>query len=150
MSQLGSIFEPDPGTGPRGRDLRAEVTVPGASLGDPDGHPVAVPLELPALGGYATRAVSDFDHGETLQLRLPLDFPDGGTLRLRGQGEPLDGGRPGDLLLTVHVHGERRAAPRSALTWSPGQVLASPAAPANLVIVVAVIVAGGIALLFIL
>ena len=151
MSQLGSIFEPDTGTGPRGRDLRAEVTVPGWSLGHPDGCAVEVPVDLPALGGYARRVVSDFDAGETMQLRLPADFPDGGTLRLRGQGEAADGGRAGDLLLTIHVVGERRPAPPpTAMTWSPGQALASPAAPMNLVLLVGLVFAAGVALLVLL
>ncbi len=151
MSQLGSIFEPDPGVGPRGRDLRAEVTVPGASLGEPDGYSVEVAQELPALGGYARRATSDFDTGDTMQLRLPSDFPDGGTLRLRGQGEVIEGGRAGDLLLTVHVVGERRAAPREALAWSPGQAMATtPSAPMGLVLAVGLAFAIGLALLLLL
>jgi len=155
VSQLGSIFEPDPGVGPRGRDLRAEVTVPGWALGHEDGCSVEVARELPALGGYARRVTSDFDAGDTMQLRLPAEFPDGGTLRLRGQGEATEaneGGRAGDLLLTIHVEGERRTPPATAtaLTWSPGQVLASPPAPASLVLWVALAFAAGAALLMLL
>ena len=157
MSQLGSIFEPDPGVGPRGRDLRAGVTVPGWALGHEDGCSVEVARELPALGGYARRVTSDFDAGDTMQLRLPADFPDGGTLRLRGQGEAAEGGRAGDLLLTIRVEGERRSPPATgprtdggALTWSPGQVLASPPAPASLVMWVALVFAVGAALLVLL
>lgn len=152
MSQLGSIFEPEPEAGPRGRDLRAEVTVPGWALGHDDGCAVEVPRELPALGGYARRVASDFDTGDDVQLRLPADFPDGGTLRLRGQGEAVEGGRAGDLLLTIRVEGERRPAPPStALAWSPGQALVhSPAAPISLVLLVGLVFAAGIALLVLL
>ncbi len=152
MSQLGSIFEPDLGVGPRGRDLRAEVTVPGWALGHDDGCSVEVPRDLPALGGYARRVASDFDTGDNVQLRLPADFPDGGTLRLRGQGEAAEGGRAGDLLLTIHVEGERRAppGPTNALTWSPGQVLANPPAPTSLVLWVALVFAVGAALVVLL
>jgi len=152
VSQLGSIFEPDPGVGPRGRDLRAGVTVPGWALGHDEGCSVEVPRDLPALGGYAQRVTSDFDAGDAVQLRLPANFPDGGTLRLRGQGEAAEGGRAGDLLLTIHVVGERRPppAPVTALTWSPGQVLASPQAPASLVLWVALVFAAGAALLVLL
>lgn len=154
MSQLGSIFEPETGTGPRGRDLRAEVTVPAWACGHPAGYSVDVPRELPALGGYARRVVSSFDTGDAVTLRLPSDFPDGGTLRLRGQGEAPEAadGSPGDLLLTIHVEpGERTPASEAVATWSPGQVPAtSPPAPAGLVMVVVVAFAAGAALIFLL
>ncbi|MBL8969338.1 MAG: hypothetical protein JNK56_02075 [Myxococcales bacterium] len=156
MSQLGSIFEPE-GGGPRGRDLRAEVRVPAWACGQDDGYRVEVPRELPALGGYARRVASGLDTGDELQLRLPPDFPDGGTLRLRGQGEASEAsdGRPGDLLLTVHLDltqttpppGSRRT---PALTWPSGQALASPGAPPNLVVLVVLVFAAGAAIVLLL
>lgn len=142
MSQLGSIFEPDSGAGPRGRDLRAEVTVPAWACGHPEGYAAEVPRELPALGGYARRATGH-DEGDRVHLRLPADFPAGGVLRLRGQGEAPEGGRNGDLLLTVHIDPTRREPPGGALTWSPGQVLAGPGAPRSLVVVVLLVFAAG-------
>lgn len=153
MSQLGSIFEPDSGVGPRGRDLRVEVTVPGSACGDPHGFAVPVALDVPALGGYARRVVRPED-GDAVHLHLPHDFPEGGTLRLRGQGEAIDGGRAGDLLLTVHVEGPRPAPPPSSgavATWPSGQVMAtSPPAPTTLVLVVAVVFAAGLAVIVLL
>lgn len=153
MSQLGSIFEPDSG-GPRGRDLRAEVRVPGSACGHPGGHLVEVPQELPALGGYARRVSSGFDTGDAVHLRLPADFPDGGTLRLRGQGEASEheGGRPGDLLLTIHVDGPRPApAPAPLVAWPSGQVLPTlPGAPPGLVILVVLVFAAGAAVVLLL
>jgi len=153
VSQLGSIFEPET-AGPRGRDLRAEVTVPGSACGTAEGCRVEVPRELPALGGYARRVDSGLDIGDAVELRLPADFPDGGTLRLRGQGEAseADGGRPGDLLLTVHVHGPRPPPPAASpvLAWPSGQVLATPGAPANLVVLVVLVFAAGAAVVFLL
>lgn len=153
MSQLGSIFEPET-AGPRGRDLRAEVSVPGSACGSDDGCLVEVPRELPALGGYARRVDSGLDTGDAVHLRLPHDFPDGGTLRLRGQGEAseAENGRPGDLLLTVNVAGPRPP-PRptaAALTWPSGQVLATPGAPANLVVLVVLVFAAGAVVVFLL
>ncbi len=143
MSQLGSIFEPDSGVGPRGRDLRAEVTVPAWACGYPDGYAVPVPRELPALGGYAQRAVGH-DVGDLVHLRLPQGFPEGGVLRLRGQGESPTSGPSGDLLLTVHIDQSQRDPPGGALTWSPGQVLSnSPDAPRTLVVVVFLVFAAG-------
>lgn len=125
MTQLGSIFEPE-APGPRGRDLHAEVTVPAWALGLPFGHEVQIPLELAATGGYARRAVSAFDADDRVRLSLPADFPSGGVLRLRGQGEPLEGGRPGDLLVHVEVDGRRSEPPPEVKA-----VLASmPPAPA--------------------
>lgn len=149
MSQLGSIFEPDDAALPRGRDLRADVTVPAWACGHPPGYSVQVAPDLPALGGYARRAGGD--DGDTVHLHLPAGFPNGGTLRLRGQGEAHADGRAGDLLLTVHVDTSQSAPPPGALTWSPGQVLAgSPPAPAGLVLVIALVFAAGLAVVFLL
>jgi len=143
VSQLGSIFEPDSGVGPRGRDLRAEVTVPAWACGHPDGFAAEVPRELPALGGYAQRAVGH-DEGDLVRLFIPSEFPENGVLRLRGQGEALTGGASGDLLLTVHIDRSQVVPPGDALTWSPGQVLsASSGAPANLVVLVVLVFAAG-------
>lgn len=158
MSQLGSIFEPERRDLPRGRDLRAEVTVPARACGHPAGYSVEVPRDLPALGGYARRVVSSFDTGDALHLRLPSDFPDGGVLRLRGQGEAPEAaeGSPGDLLLTIHVEpGERTPPPEALTTWSSGQVPAvasasGPPAPTSLVVLVLLVFAAGAALVVLL
>jgi len=142
VSQLGSIFEPER-DGPRGRDLRAEVTVPAWACGHPDGFAARVPLELPALGGYAMRAAGH-DEGDLVRLFLPPEFPEGGVLRLRGQGEARTGGPSGDLLLTVHIDRSQTTPPGGALTWSPGQVLSSNSgAPTNLVVLVVLVFAAG-------
>ena len=50
-----------------------------------------VPLRVEAQGGQA----------RTLDVKVPAGIPDGGTLRLRGQGGP--GQPPGDILLTVRT-----------------------------------------------
>lgn len=143
MTELGSIFEPDAGEGPRGRDLQHEVTVPAWVAGHEPGFQIDVPLQLPALGGYVDRAVSDLDAGTAIHLRLPAGFPSGGALRLRGQGEPVDGGRPGDLHLVVHLD-PAQATPPGALAWPSGQALAtSPVAPRALVLIVLAVFAAG-------
>jgi hypothetical protein len=151
VTELGSIFEPEV-AGPRGRDLRHDVTVPAWAAGFEPGYSVDVPLQLPAAGGYVARAVSAHDPGAAILLRLPAGFPSGGALRLRGQGEAVDGGQPGDLLLTIHLDPAQTTPPggwpaASALTWSPGQVLAtSPDAPRNLVLLVVLVFAVGAAI----
>ena len=156
MSQLGSIFEPEV-DGPRGRDLRAEVRVPAWACGHDDGFTVEVPQELPALGGYARRVGSGFDTGDNVHLRLPANFPDGGTPRLRGQGAASEAGdgRPGDLLLTIHLDQAQTTPPPgsrpSALTWPSGQALATgPGAPPGLVILVVLVFAAGAAIVLLL
>jgi hypothetical protein len=130
VTQLGSIFEPEPGEGPRGRDLRADVTVPAWACGFPPGFPVEVPLELPALGGYVRRSAPPGEAGAAVHLHLPAGFPDGGTLRLRGQGEAVDGGRPGDLLLTVSVDRSQASPPPELLARLQALLAAQPGAPA--------------------
>lgn len=132
MAELGSIFEPT-GPGPRGRDLHADVTVPAWALGLPFPIEVAVPLDLAAEGGYARRVAHAFDAGDRMQLSLPAGFPDGGTLRLRGQGEAHDAGRPGDLLLRVHVDRTRSDPPpevRAMLASLPAVPPSGPTSPA--------------------
>jgi len=158
VTELGSIFEPEAGDGPRGRDLRHEVTVPAWVAGQEDGYPVDVPLQLPALGGYVDRAISAHDPGTTIHIRLPDGFPDGGALRLRGQGEPGAGGRNGDLHLVVRLDhtqttpppGSRRAALATTSTWPGGQVLATSQAPPTLVLWVVLVFAVGTAIVLVL
>ena len=48
MAELGSIYEEDPRSGARGRDLRVEVRYPSWALGDADGAWVEVADELPS------------------------------------------------------------------------------------------------------
>lgn len=156
MTELGSIFEPEVGDGPRGRDLRHEVTVPAWVAGHEPGVSVDVPRQLPALGGYVDRAVSAHDPGTGIHIRLPEGFPSGGALRLRGQGEPGPGGRNGDLHLVVRLDPTQTTPPpgsrRTALaTWPSGQVLAtSPGAPPVLVLWVVLVFAVGTAIVLVL
>lgn len=128
MTQLGSIFEPE-AAGPRGRDLHADVTVPAWALGVPNGIDVRVPLDLAAEGGYARRVVHAGDTGDQIRLCLPAGFPDGGVLRLRGQGEAHDGGRPGDLLVHVEVDRARAEAPPEVRALLAAMAAAAPAPP---------------------
>lgn len=132
MTQLGSIFEPTP-EGARGRDLKHEVTVPAWAAGYEPGVDVPVPRELAAAGGYVGRAVSPLDPDAAIHIHLPAGFPSGGALRLRGHGEPCEGGSPGDLLLVVRLDPSRSELPpelRLPMTWPAGQVLANAAAAA--------------------
>ena len=126
MAELGSIFEPER-EGPRGRDVRVRVSCPAWALGDPEGVELEVPAVVEIDGERVARTRSGFDVGERIRVNLPDGFPDGGTLRLRGQGEtPARGGRAGDLLVTVAIDGAARVRPdaaRGAAAGSAGAIV---------------------------
>jgi curved DNA-binding protein len=67
-------------------------------------HEVTVPFQTAVLGGGIEISVS---HGkgrdETISVKVPAGIEDGKKIRLRGQGQQLRGGTPGDILLTVRV-----------------------------------------------
>lgn len=87
------------------------MRVPAWALGVPFGFEVQIPLELAATGGYARRVVSSLDSGDRVRLTLPAGLRSGATVRLRGQGEACEGGRPGDLLVCVEVDAARSEPP---------------------------------------
>ena len=73
----------------RGRDLRQEITVPFRTAVD---------------GGEVQLALRRADgKTEKLSVKVPAGIEDGRKIRLRGQGEPVTGGKSGDILLTVRV-----------------------------------------------
>jgi hypothetical protein len=110
---LGNVFDAVESTGAegtRGEDLRTRVRVPRWTLGHPDGA-------NPELGRWvdgAERLVQS-DDDSRVPLHLPADFPDGGTLRLRGQGGVSpDGGPAGDLYLQIKLVDEPEPADAKA------------------------------------
>lgn len=52
-----------------------------------------------AVGAEKVEAI--FPNGKHLKIKLPKFVEDGQTIRLKGQGEPLMGGTPGDALVTI-------------------------------------------------
>ncbi|GGA76878.1 molecular chaperone DnaJ [Brucella endophytica] len=54
-----------------------------------------------AAGAEKVEAV--FPNGKRLAIKLPKYVEDGQTIRLKGQGEPMLGGSPGDALVTIHL-----------------------------------------------
>lgn len=119
MGELGNVFdaiEPVEPAGPNaraGRDLVANVEVDPRDLGADEGQRVHVPRKLPFAGEAVSRAVHPSDDDEWVRLHLGEGFPDGGALKLRGQGEAgSHGGANGDLILKVRlVEGTRALAP---------------------------------------
>lgn len=102
MSELSNIFE-EP-EGPRGPDLDVTVDVPRSALGLSEGVVVPIPAQLTKNGHRIHRAVSPHEPKQAVRLRLPPDFPNGGTIRLRGQGGLFPSkGHPGDLYVKVRL-----------------------------------------------
>ncbi len=60
---------------------------------------MTIPLPTAVRGGEVSLTV----RGESLTVKVPAGVKDGHKLRLAGKGESPPGGRPGDLLLTIHV-----------------------------------------------
>ncbi|MEM6294109.1 MAG: hypothetical protein AAGA54_22715 [Myxococcota bacterium] len=139
MSSIGSIYDDVPEGEGRGPDLRARVTVPTSSLGDPNGARVPLPPSLPHQGGEVERAPQPGESLDAVTLRLPEGFADGATLRLRGAGGRGPKGA-GDLYLTVTLTDDAptlpAVAPTQALDTEEGSVV-----PVVVVVGVAAVVA---------
>lgn len=141
MSSIGSIYDDAPAGEDRGPDLRATVKVPRGGLGDPDGVCVPLPPSLPFEGEEVERTPQPGESLDALTLRLPDDFPDGATLRLRGAGGRGAKGS-GDLFLQVEIS-------QDAIVVAPSQELASNEGSSTPVLVSLAILAA-IALLYVL
>ncbi|WP_343313725.1 J domain-containing protein [Brucella sp. BE17] len=59
-----------------------------------------------AVGAEKVEAI--FPNGKRLAIKLPKYVEDGQTIRLKGQGEPLVGGTPGDALVTIRFKAHPR------------------------------------------
>lgn len=65
---------------------------------------IEIPFRLAIDGGKTDVRLERDGTTETITVTIPQGLPDGGRMRLRGQGLPGVGGGPaGDLLLEVHV-----------------------------------------------
>ena len=118
MARLGSMFDdlhPElPPDAPRGRDLRHEVIIRRSALLADNPIPVRVPPILDTPEGPLPRAMHPSDVVGEVTLHLPPDVATGTVVRLRGLGEEVPNGRPGDLYLAVEVY-ENLPAPAEPL-----------------------------------
>jgi DnaJ-class molecular chaperone len=86
------------GAKPRGR--RRSAQTPGEDVT----ARIEIPFKLAIDGGKTDVRIDRDSKTETISVTIPQGLPDGGRMRLRGQGLPGSGGGPaGDLLLEVRV-----------------------------------------------
>jgi DnaJ-class molecular chaperone len=87
---------------------------PGPRVGRNLQHATTVPFRTAVLGGEMHVAVQRLDgKTETIAVKIPAGIEDGKKVRVRGKGESAGpNGKPGDLLITVHIaahpHFDRR------------------------------------------
>lgn len=94
----GSQFGPDPFSGfstrpRRGRDVEAELVLS---------------LEEVMRGGKRNVTIQMLQGAKTLEVNVPAGIRDGAKLRLSGQGDPANGGTPGDLFLRIRYEPHAR------------------------------------------
>jgi DnaJ-class molecular chaperone len=88
------------GAGPQTSRRRGRRKVNGSDLS----HEVKIPFRTAVTGGEVTLSLTRPDgHAETLTVKIPVGVEEGQKIRLRGQGEQVPNGKPGDLLLTIHI-----------------------------------------------
>lgn len=89
------LFSGGAGVGGAGRRRAARAPVRGADL---EGE---ITIDLPdAVRGVELPLTVN---GTSLKVRVPAGVHDGARLRISGKGQSVPKGRPGDLMLTVHV-----------------------------------------------
>jgi DnaJ-class molecular chaperone len=76
-----------------------------ASRGGDLKHEMTVPFATTVRGGEAAVSVQRADGNlETITIKIPAGIDDGKRIRVRGQGEPGEGGAPaGDILVTIRT-----------------------------------------------
>ncbi len=121
--------------------MRATVKVPRSGLGAADGVCVPLPPTLPCDDAEVERTPQPGESLDAITLRLPEDFPDGATLRLRGAGG-RGGKGSGDLFLRVEISPD-------AIVLAPPRELAMNEGSSTPVLVILAI-AAVIAMLYVL
>jgi DnaJ-class molecular chaperone len=83
-----------------GRSRRPQPAARGADLATE----LEIPFSTAVTGGEAQIALRrEGGKVETLTVKIPPGIDEGKKIRLRGQGEAVDGGTAGDILITIHV-----------------------------------------------
>lgn len=88
------------GAGPQTSRRRGRRRMNGADLS----HEVKIPFRTAVTGGeVALKLQRPSGQTETLTVKIPPGVEQGQKIRLRGQGEQVPSGKPGDLLLTIQI-----------------------------------------------
>lgn len=89
------------GAGGGGGPRRAASAARGGDLK----HEMTIPFATAIKGGEVAVSVQRADGNlETITIKIPAGIDDGKRIRVRGQGEPGEGGAPpGDILVTIRV-----------------------------------------------
>ena len=94
---FGDLFG---GGATKARGKRRTPAVPGQDITSR----ILIPFRLAIDGGKTDVRIDRSGKPETISVTIPQGLPDGGRMRLRGQGLPGSGGAPaGDLLFEVGV-----------------------------------------------
>lgn len=93
---FGDVFRQFGGGGGGGRTRRTPPS--GADIA----AEIEVPLETMIRGGKTQIQLDRNGTTESIAVKIPAGMEPGKKIRLRGQGQPIPGGRAGDLLLKVH------------------------------------------------
>jgi len=64
---------------------------------------ISVPLSTLIRGGETQIHLNTNGTTESISVKIPAGIEPGKKIRLRGRGQSVPGGKPGDLLLTVHA-----------------------------------------------
>ena len=91
---LSSLFGETAGMGGFGGGARRAGPRKGADL------QATIDISLEQAAG-AEKVEAVFPNGKRLAIKLPAHVENGQTIRLKGQGEEIPGGTPGDALVTV-------------------------------------------------
>jgi curved DNA-binding protein len=95
---LGDIFRQFGGGGSPNRTRRSAST-----KGQDISAEIAVPLRTIIQGGETQIQLDRGGKMESIAVKIPAGIEPGKKIRLRGQGQPANGGKPGDLLLKINV-----------------------------------------------
>ncbi|SMP65794.1 curved DNA-binding protein [Neorhodopirellula lusitana] len=66
-------------------------------------YELSVPFEKAVLGGKAEFYPTGTGKNEKLSVTIPAGVEEGAKIRLRGQGQQVPGGEPGDLILVIKI-----------------------------------------------
>ena len=96
---LGDLFSQFTGGGGGARRSRRSAPSKGADIA----AEVTIPFHTAVMGGNCEIPIARGSQRETLQVKVPPGVDSGKKIRLRGKGQPGNGGENGDLLVTVQV-----------------------------------------------